>query len=1772
MDSDQSEELFSDDDSEENVRDSSVKLAEINPYSTHLNYSHFSYECSPSQQNFSNSAEIPTTPLSLIPHISKAQIWTSDLETPNAKDVKQISSPVNYDPVCQDNLINSQKVNHTTKTPVALDSPSSDEIVPGSQESSRKKKRKRPSRRILNNISNRFSDDDIYPDKNSQKSSHNEDSDFSNDKLSPIKEDLIEENLNEVERLHSKENKSFKTITPAERIKQLRERKKSDCLRKKLNVIDIPESEFVKEFQDLECHNQSFNLSQKNMYISTYDKVGLVPFSQIIEDNDEINKHLNEKIKEKDDEPMDFQINELVDDKIFRGFSFYSQENSNFICSRYNNFLSNKVDEYICSSTKYWKIMEGFCLDEIEYSTDIADKMSLKQWWSTASGKELFVNVSAVHQSESWLLEDDFCQHSIDILLPIDNEADVKNKLVNSMHENQQCCKTELEFIEKVSQLSVESINQGNIKNSCDLEVKEIDAINEDIESRKNTNYMFSEPSLSPFIPEPQQKDSTIKRALEDAQLMQSNSNAGNKDIFDHICGSDSVRKKAALHTENYTFIQPTLRKQVPSILEINNKHINDGRNKNSTHKLSLKREEINGEKQNNHLENIPINPPMIGFQTGRGKPIKVPEDALLKAQNMITEIEKDLNTANEFEIKDFELELPKLSKPTTSKPYCPNEQHNESIKNSKKSMLTDKDIVKNINEKSMDISMNSEFIKFQTDRNKSIKTSEDILSEAENIFTKKDLDLNELQIHSTETEVNAGYKKNNTVPETIVSSITAKSTDDFITPGKASTIPPLIGFQTGSGKNIRISENALLKAKTEMSKDMDENVNLEELKISNRSKYNPLVSVERSTISNNIDNFRKRRRDDDETPLGRKRARTGLDLQKRKLFEGIEEEDEALMQAVIEFDESHVNNDRNFSDINLQAVKAVDDTEVNCLNSSSVITDEVRDSVAAFLKEETNFNEIGDKWIDNEDNSSCTRKLLRSRTSVGSCSCPTEQEDKISEFRSVKRPRSYPGSSEPISVTVRDFKSPTKSLKHDSIPEELFFETQFSQDITTTYSAEQLQEQRSAAILEQERRILLKKRFKEKPVIGSLWSNKQTNDQISLKNYFDAPPSLSINQDLEKDIFNSLKSINSFTAENYQFNLNEFFGQVFVMNHAGGISLGDGAILIPNENNLAGSHEFKQSFLASPGVDPSLIPNGWVENHYKWIVWKLASMDRLRISRKLSGRFLTPDRVMKQLKYRYDREIDRSQRPALRRILEKDDVPSRRMVLCVSKVPEDNLGQENKSRTLELTDGWYSVPAIVDYAIMPYINSGKIREGTKLMIFGAELLNHEEGRYPLDISSNVRLKIHTNSMRRVKWDTKLGYQRQCGPMKTTLNAIKPNGGIIGKFTVAVARIYPLLFREKTSNGECIIRNARCEEKAAIAFEKECQLKMESMYFQAQQSTSKSQLEDNLRNNLPAKRNVTPILKIKIADNNCAATLSVWSCDEDMQSTFRENTCITIYNASVSGKKMNELQITAGRSTHFDIAPSDSVPTHYPRIFSSLEDVISPEFNPKYGEFDTIGIIVSIGPAPHGMRNFETVNIAYKKYDEEDSPSYYLSILFWEGVASYGFSEIATVGSFIACVNLEWRNRTYKSIPTAFCTEKTLLTRNPRPNYLRQEFDAFRARINDLPAYIESCATIIQAEVDKKSHKTTPSSRDSITSDRRSSNNWTPESRNHSLVNPDSITRSATKKMAIKNRLDRLSCYGDAPDLSPIHLTQTSRVSSDFRPPSAQLPKSSKME
>lgn len=88
------------------------------------------------------------------------------------------------------------------------------------------------------------------------------------------------------------------------------------------------------------------------------------------------------------------------------------------------------------------------------------------------------------------------------------------------------------------------------------------------------------------------------------------------------------------------------------------------------------------------------------------------------------------------------------------------------------------------------------------------------------------------------------------------------------------------------------------------------------------------------------------------------------------------------------------------------------------------------------------------------------------------------------------------------------------------------------------------------------------------------------------------------------------------------------------------------------------------------------------------------------------------------------------------------------------------------------------------------------------------------------------------------------------------------------------------------------------------------------------------------------------------------------------------------------------------------------------------------------------------------MRDFDAVHLAYCKAGSSESS--YLSILFWQGIASYGYTEILTVGSIVACSNLEWRRATSWNVPAAYCTDRSTFTRNPRRNHLYESFENLR--------------------------------------------------------------------------------------------------------------------
>ncbi|CAO3611119.1 unnamed protein product [Cunninghamella blakesleeana] len=303
------------------------------------------------------------------------------------------------------------------------------------------------------------------------------------------------------------------------------------------------------------------------------------------------------------------------------------------------------------------------------------------------------------------------------------------------------------------------------------------------------------------------------------------------------------------------------------------------------------------------------------------------------------------------------------------------------------------------------------------------------------------------------------------------------------------------------------------------------------------------------------------------------------------------------------------------------------------------------------------------------------------------------------------------------------------------------------------------------------------------------------------------------------------------------------------------------------------------------------LIPKGWVEHHYGWIVWRLAK--RICAFPQFIDDWWHPDYIINQLLYRYEREINLGHRSILKKIMERDDVPTKHMVLMVADIiptidsngVSPNFKSKHKYQLL-LTDGWYAISASMDVRMEEAIRKGKLHIGHKISITGAQLIGDKSPSRPLEltfidyesmtIKTSVGLSISSNSSCKCPWYTKLGYQpnyRRNKP-KRYLESIHEDGGLVTTLDVIVCKKYPMLYIETLDNGMIKVRNSREEESIRWKMKSSDQRQVSS-YFRLR-------LCDIPNQNMITNPTVT-------------ATLLVSQASEIMYTDLMEGQCYRIY-------------------------------------------------------------------------------------------------------------------------------------------------------------------------------------------------------------------------------------------------------------------------------------
>ena len=228
-------------------------------------------------------------------------------------------------------------------------------------------------------------------------------------------------------------------------------------------------------------------------------------------------------------------------------------------------------------------------------------------------------------------------------------------------------------------------------------------------------------------------------------------------------------------------------------------------------------------------------------------------------------------------------------------------------------------------------------------------------------------------------------------------------------------------------------------------------------------------------------------------------------------------------------------------------------------------------------------------------------------------------------------------------------------------------------------------------------------------------------------------------------------------------------------------------------------------------------------------------------------------------------------------------------MVLFVSKL----ISSKSDQFFVELSDGWYPIRALLDSYLAGYFNKNKIKIGDKLAIFSADLINcPKDGCPPLEAPQELYLKLSVNSTRKAKWFAKLGFLKFQRPMTVRIDTIKPNSNV-GAIDVLVERVYPILYYEKTPDGNKVYRNEKQEENYNLS-------KMIANS-ENDQEDAESNKSHQISKQGP-KRNVNQVLKLRLSDFNkkqnskTTCIITIWQNASELKEKILEGQRLFIFN------------------------------------------------------------------------------------------------------------------------------------------------------------------------------------------------------------------------------------------------------------------------------------
>lgn len=392
-------------------------------------------------------------------------------------------------------------------------------------------------------------------------------------------------------------------------------------------------------------------------------------------------------------------------------------------------------------------------------------------------------------------------------------------------------------------------------------------------------------------------------------------------------------------------------------------------------------------------------------------------------------------------------------------------------------------------------------------------------------------------------------------------------------------------------------------------------------------------------------------------------------------------------------------------------------------------------------------------------------------------------------------------------------------------------------------------------------------------------------------------------------------------------------------------------------------------------------LDSSWVKNHYRWIVWKLACLERL----KFPGKKLSFENVAQQLTKRAITEFQNGHRSAIFKMLRGDLCLDSIFVMVFSRV----LSEEEEEYIVELSDGWYAVEAAFDAELSAMVFSCRLFPGAKIAFTRAKWsIESVDVQCPLQLECNSagkssslqsqpRLRLAMNHTKPARWDSRLGSYRNRKSFTKSISSLQASSELIPRMQIFIQRRSLLLFREQESNGSFMVRNER--EETRIARENLAEWDAYKDRVQAHIYRSNACLEKpngdvrelvdffmETDSNKPLKRDVTPFVRLAVKDESSVQTVTftVWNPSAQVLEMLKEGCVLGVTEVSItkstssSNTQNGKLEGTRFHSTSASTWQVQE--NHSPQVWSRYEGcprgyskVLSPD-----GVYDTVLVLV----------------------------------------------------------------------------------------------------------------------------------------------------------------------------------------------------------------------